>query len=137
VARLYTTADYQRALGETFGGKFSLRFHVAPPIFARRDAAGRPRKLQFGPWMRYGFVVLAKLKFLRGTAFDPFARLEDRRIERALIQEYRADVEAICARLSPTTLEDALALARLPEEIRGFGPIKQASLRRVRPMWDG
>jgi len=78
---------------------------------------------------------LAKLKFLRGTAFDPFGRTEERRTERALIQEYRASVEALLARLSKERLDTAVEIARLPLEIRGFGHVKAANLEKVRAKW--
>ena len=96
VARLYTSGDFQRRLAETFEGDYQLHFHLAPPIFNRGlDAQGRPRKTVFGPWMMSAFKLLARFRFLRGTAFDPFGYLADRREERALIDDYRALVEEV------------------------------------------
>jgi indolepyruvate ferredoxin oxidoreductase len=136
VARLYANGEFARLLGETFDGKFSVRFHLAPPIFSPRDRKGRPRKISFGPWLRHVFTVLAKLKFLRGTIADPFGYMDERRTERRLIADYRNDVLAVCERLAPERLDDAIALARIPETIRGFGHVKQASIQSARARWE-
>ncbi|HEX7043912.1 MAG TPA: indolepyruvate ferredoxin oxidoreductase family protein [Burkholderiales bacterium] len=135
VARLYTDGEFERELNATFEGAYTIRFHLAPPVLARRDANGRPQKRQFGPWLRHALRLVAALRFLRGTPFDPFGRTAERRTERRLIQEYRADIAAVCAVLAPERLDDAVALARLPEEIRGFGHVKQAHLEKVRARW--
>ncbi|MFL6621795.1 MAG: indolepyruvate ferredoxin oxidoreductase family protein [Sulfurifustis sp.] len=134
VARLYTNGDFERKLAETFEGG-TLKFHLAPPILGRRDAKGRPLKQPFGPWMWHAFKVLARLKFLRGSVLDPFGRTEERRMERQLIAEYRNDITAICSRLTNAQLDDAIALARLPETIRGFGHVKKANFDKARVQW--
>ena len=135
VARLHADAAFAAKIGEMFDGEVKLVHHFAPPILGRTDAQGRPLKQAFGPWMHKALPWLAKLKFLRGTAFDPFGRTEERRTERALIQEYRASVEALLARLSKERLDTAVEIARLPLEIRGFGPVKAANLEKVRAKW--
>jgi len=135
VARLHADAAFAAQIGEMFDGEVKLVHHFAPPILGRTDAQGRPLKQAFGPWMHKALPWLAKLKFLRGTAFDPFGRTEERRTERALIQQYRASVEALLARLSKERLDAALEIARLPLEIRGFGPVKAANLEKVRARW--
>ena len=135
VARLHADAAFAAKIGEMFEGEVKLVHHFAPPILGKTDAQGRPVKQAFGPWMHKALPWLAKLKFLRGTAFDPFGRTEERRTERALIQEYRASVEALLARLSKERLDTAVEIARLPLEIRGFGHVKAANLEKVRAKW--
>jgi indolepyruvate ferredoxin oxidoreductase len=132
VARLYANGDFKRKLGETFDGDFSVTFHMAPPVFSKRDAKGHLIKQEFGPWMWRAFGVLAKLKFLRGTWLDPFGRTQERVIERRLIEDYRNDVTSILSGLTREQLDDAVELARLPEHIRGFGHVKQASIESAR-----
>ncbi len=132
VARLHADGAFAAKIGEMFDGEVKLVHHFAPPILGKTDAQGRPVKQAFGPWMHRALPWLAKLKLLRGTAFDPFGRTEERRTERALIQDYRASVEALLARLSKERLADAVEIARLPLEIRGFGHVKAANLAKVR-----
>ena len=128
VARLYTDAAYAKALGNRFkGGK--LTFHLAPPILARRDpATGLPRKMTFGPWMMSAFKTLAKFKVLRGTPFDPFGRTSERKRERALIGEYRSIIERLLPKLTPENLAAAAEIASIPDQIRGYGYVKERHL---------
>jgi indolepyruvate ferredoxin oxidoreductase len=129
VARLYTDGAFQRAVAEEFEGDLKLEFHLAPPLFAKPDpVTGRPRKRRFGAWTMALFGVLARLKFLRGTAFDPFGHSEDRTLERRLIAEYEALIDAILDGLTPATHARAVALASLPDGIRGYGPVKRESV---------
>jgi indolepyruvate ferredoxin oxidoreductase len=128
VARLYGDAEFARALAATFEGDFRLRFHLAIPFFSRIDAdTGMPKKFAYGNWMRAAMKQLAKLKFLRGTAFDPFGYTAERRFERALVRDYEKTIEALLAHLRADNLSLAAEIARLPETIRGFGPIKRRS----------
>ncbi|MDP2620730.1 MAG: indolepyruvate ferredoxin oxidoreductase family protein [Hyphomicrobiales bacterium] len=128
VARLYTDGAFARSLAATFTGGYRLKFHLAPPLFARPDpATGRPRKRAFGPWMFALFRLLAKGKALRGTPFDMFAWSAERRLERRLLGDYEAMLDEIIASLSSETHAGAIALAALPEKISGFGPVKQAA----------
>ena len=132
VARLYTDGSFKKRLGEQFAGDYKLKFHMAPPIFySGFDAEGRPKKSEFGPWMWAAFAVLARLKFLRGTPFDIFGRTEERRRERRLIEDYRARIADIAERLAPENLEAAVKIASLPDDIRGFGPVKAASVQKA------
>ena len=132
VARLYTDGSFQRKLREQFEGDFSLRFHLAPPSFAPRDpATGHLKKLTFGPWVMPAFRLLASLKGLRGGRFDPFGRSEERKMERRLRDEYVATVEEIVARLTPETHGIAVELAGVPEQIRGFGHVKERNVERA------
>jgi indolepyruvate ferredoxin oxidoreductase len=126
VARLYSDPEFERTLAATFEGDTRLRFHLAIPLFSRTDPnTGLPKKFAYGSWMRMAMKPLAKLKFLRGTAFDVFGRSEERRLERELIGEYEKTVETLVAGLRADNLATAAEIARLPETIRGFGPIKQ------------
>ncbi|MDP3340080.1 indolepyruvate ferredoxin oxidoreductase family protein [Frigidibacter sp.] len=127
VARLHLTT-LAKAEAE-FEPGFRPKFHLAPPMLSGTEPGGRPKKRAFGPWMLPAFRLLARLKPLRGTALDLFGRSAERRMERALIAEYEADMAEILPGVSPATLEIAEALARLPLQIRGFGPVKEASAR--------
>ncbi len=127
VARLHlATAEKARA---EFGGNFRMTYHLAPPILAGKGPDGRPRKRAFGPWMGPVFRILAKGKVLRGTRFDPFARFAERRMERALIAQYEADMAEVLPAVTPATEAIARELAELPLAIRGFGPVKEASAK--------
>ena len=129
VARLLRTSE-AKARAE-FDGAFGMRFHLAPPLLARIGADGRPRKIAFGPWIARAFAPLAALKLLRGTVLDPFGYTAERRMERALIAEYEADMAEVLPKLTPETLEATVALAALPLEIRGFGPVKAANAEKA------
>ena len=128
VARLYSDGRFEEKLKQEFEGTPRLTFHLAPPLLGKRGPDGMPVKQAFGPWMKHAFTVLAKLRFLRGTAFDPFGRTDERRQERQLVADYRAWVESLLPRLEQIDFDTALALAKLPEQIRGFGYIKQESM---------
>jgi indolepyruvate ferredoxin oxidoreductase len=130
VARLYTDGSFVNQVANTFGGEnLKLEFHLAPPLLARRDkTTGLPRKMSFGSWLLPAFRLLAKLKFLRGTAFDPFGRSLERRTERRLIADYEALIDNVLASLTPENHHLAVGLAAIPEKIRGFGHVKQRHL---------
>ncbi|WP_374640739.1 indolepyruvate ferredoxin oxidoreductase family protein, partial [Hydrogenophaga sp.] len=114
VARLHTDPSFQAKVAEQFEGNFELRLHLAPPLFAKKNEKGELIKQQYGPWMLKAMGVLAKLKGLRGTALDIFGRTEERRMERALIAQYREDIERILAGLNADNHALALEIARLP-----------------------
>nr|MBA2722116.1 hypothetical protein [Methylibium sp.] len=97
---------------------------------------GEPVKQKFGPWMHSAFTVLARLKGLRGTAFDVFGRTGERRTERALIGEYRASIDELLATLDAGNVSLAAEIARIPEEIRGYGHVKARHLATARPKWE-
>ena len=136
VARLHTDPAFTARIAEQFVGDYKLVHHLAPPLLGKTDAQGRPVKQAFGPWMRRAFTVLARLKGLRGSALDVFGRTEERRTERALIQDYRASIDELLRGLDAGTLAAAVEIARLPEDIRGFGHVKARHLAAVRPKWD-
>jgi len=133
VARLFSDAEFERALASAFEGDYRLRFHLAIPLFSRTDPnTGLPRKLAYGGWMRAALRQLAKLKLLRGTAFDPFGYGAERRMERELIAEYERTVARLLADLRAENLAAAAEIARLPETIRGFGHVKRRNVDAVR-----
>ncbi|NSX55598.1 indolepyruvate ferredoxin oxidoreductase family protein [Parasulfitobacter algicola] len=125
--------EVARLLGSTaqkakveFAGDLSFRFHLAPPLLSRMGSNGRPEKREFGGWIAKAFGPLSKLKVLRGTPMDIFGYTAERRMERALVTQYEVDIEEILRDLRPETLDLAIAIAELPLQIKGFGPVKEA-----------
>jgi indolepyruvate ferredoxin oxidoreductase len=132
VARLYTDGSFREALARQFEGDYRLEFNLAPPLIATRDPdTGRPVKKRYGPWMLKVFALLARFKFLRGSAFDPFGRTPERRLERHLIADYEILVNEILERLDHERHRLAVALAALPQQIRGYGHVKEAHLDKA------
>ena len=132
VARLHTDPAFREKIANMFEGDITLKFHLAPPLLARHDKEGRAIKQEFGPWMMRAFGVLAKFKGLRGTAFDVFGYTAERRVERALIGEYRATVAALLPKLTDANLAQAVAVASIPEDIRGYGHVKERHLKAAK-----
>jgi indolepyruvate ferredoxin oxidoreductase len=133
VARLHTGKAFTDHIARTFSGDYTVKYHLAPPLFARRDPeTGHLRKREFGPWITTVFSVLARLKGLRGTAFDIFGYSAERRTERALISEYRAMIEDVMDGLTARNLPLAVDIAATPEHLRGFGHVKEANLASVK-----
>lgn len=128
VARLYTDPKFIQRMREQFSGDFKMTFNLAPPMLPGRDASGRPKKREFGAWMLNAFKVLTALKGLRGTPFDVFGYTAERRMERRLIEDYRALVSRLLDRLNQSNLAAAIELARAAGEIGGYGPVKDASV---------
>ncbi len=129
VARLYTETPFFERTKAQFDGDLRFEFHLAPPLLAKRDPrTGEPKKMSFGPWIIPAFRVLAKLKFLRGTPLDIFGYSAERRTERKLVRDYEAMLDKILANLTPDNHQIAVALAALPEKVRGFGPVKERHL---------
>jgi indolepyruvate ferredoxin oxidoreductase len=138
VARLYAETDFLQRIRDNFEGEYQLHFHLAPPVLARPDpTTGRVRKQEFGPWMMKAFQWLARARRFRGSRWDPFGRLPERRLERELIADYEADMGVALARLSPATYEAAVELAALPETIRGFGHVKAKAIEAARQRREG
>lgn len=136
VARLMTDAAFKAELRATFEDGAKIRYNLAPPILSRRDAkTGRPAKREFGAWIEPVFRVLARMRSLRGTAFDPFGYTAERRMERDLIAEYEAMIRDVCSSLTPDRYDLAVQLAESPQQIRGYGPVKEASVVQVRARW--
>jgi indolepyruvate ferredoxin oxidoreductase len=135
VARLHTSEAFTRQIGDMFEGDYKLVHHLAPPAIAKRNERGELVKRPFGPWMRSAFGLLARMKGLRGGALDPFGRSQERREERALIGEYRATIDELLTGLSAERLALATEIARLPEDIRGYGHVKERHLKAARVKW--
>ncbi len=136
VARLHSDKAFTAKIAAQFEGDYKIVHHLAPPLLAKKNAKGELVKQQMGGWIRPAFAVLAKLKGLRGTALDVFGYTEERKMERALIQQYRATIDEIVAKLSIERLHAAVELARLPEEIRGYGYVKERNAKAVQQKWD-
>ena len=132
VARLFADPAFRAGIDARFEGEYTLRFHLAPTFLARPDPdSGRIKKKVFGPWMETALRWLAKARRLRGTPFDPFGYHPERKAERALIAQYEADIGALLGGLDAEGLRRAVALARLPEDIRGFGHVKAWSMKKA------
>ena len=136
VARLHTDAAFTQKLADMFEGDYRVVHHMAPPLTAQRNDKGELVKKPYGPWMRTAFTWLARLKGLRGGALDIFGKTEERRTERALITEYRACIEELLAGLNASNLALAVQIARIPEDIRGFGHVKERHLKAARAQWE-
>ena len=134
VARLYTDGAFAKQVKNEVGGeKLRLEVHLAPPLLARRDkVTGEPKKMTFGPWIFPLFGLLAKFKFLRGTAFDPFGYSTERKTERALVRDYEIMLDEVLAKLTPENHHIAVGLAVIPEKIRGFGHVKLRHLKAAK-----
>ena len=129
VARLYTDSNFIDQVKASFDGDLKLEFHLAPPMLARRDPqTGEPKKMSFGPWMLSAFRLLAKFKVLRGTPLDIFGYSDERKTERKLIGDYEATLGELMARLTPANHKIAVAVAGVPEKIRGYGHVKARHL---------
>ena len=125
VARLFCGEEFQTALRASFADGARVRYHFAAPFLARRDPrSGSLKKRSFGPWLAPALSLLAKMKFLRGTPFDPFAGSAERKLERALLSDYAATVQTLLEHLRGDNLAAAAAIASLPESVRGYGEIK-------------
>jgi indolepyruvate ferredoxin oxidoreductase len=128
VARLYTDPTFMLRMRDQFAGDFTMSFNLAPPMLPGKDASGRPKKRRFGSWALTLFKILRPMKVLRGTPLDPIGYFPERRRERQLIPEYRALIERTVEKLDQAKLTAAIELARAAAEIRGYGPVKKASL---------
>jgi len=133
VARLYTDGAFTDGLRRQFDGELRLEFHLAPPLFARRDPkTGHLVKRAYGGWMMHAFALLARLRALRGTHFDPFGRTAVRRSERQRIADYETVVVQLLESLSPGNHALAVEIARLPERFRGFGHVKERNVAEAK-----
>jgi indolepyruvate ferredoxin oxidoreductase len=135
VARLYSSPAFLKQIEDTFEGDIKLHLNLAPPLFAKKDADGHLIKQEYGAWALPAIKALRHLKFLRGTAFDMFGKTEERKMERALIDDYKRDIGAVVAKLSVSNHTEAVRFARLPEHIRGFGHVKEKHVAKVKSQW--
>ena len=135
VARLHTQTDFLSRIQNSFEGDFKVHYHLAPPLLAKRNAKGEGIKQKFGPSMLLAFKLLARMKGLRGTALDLLGRTEERRTERALIGEYMQHIEDGIDNLNNDTHAHALRVAQVPENIKGFGHVKERNIQAARALW--
>ena len=133
VARLHTDAAFAAQISHQFEGDYRVKFHLAPPLLAQRDPhTGHLVKQEFGSWMLGAFRLLAKLKVLRGTAFDIFGYTQERRLECTLIVQYEAMIDELLNGLTPVSYPLAVKLASVPEDIKGYGHVKEAHIERAK-----
>ncbi|MCE2657295.1 MAG: indolepyruvate ferredoxin oxidoreductase family protein [Rubrivivax sp.] len=135
VARLHTDPAFVRKIEAMFEGDYRIVHHLAPPGLSEKNERGEWVKSAYGPWVRRAFAVLARLKGLRGGRWDVFGKTDERRMERQLIADYRACVEELLQGLSAERLRQAAEVARIPEEIRGFGHVKERHVKAAREKW--
>ena len=135
VARLHTDPAFLAELDAQFPNGYSVKYNLAPPLLSKTDpVTGHPQKKQYGEWMFKAFKRLAGLKRFRGSSLDVFGKTEERRTERQLIEEYIQLLDQILARLNPVNHAAAVALASVPDEIRGFGHVKEKNLAAAREL---
>ena len=133
VARLYTNGDFMQKIKGRFEGDYKLKLHLAPPLFSSRDAHnGEPVKTAYGAWILSAMNLLARFKFLRGTAFDPFGKTAERKMERRLIEEYEQTIEELLRGISKKNHALAVEIARIPEQIRGYDQVKQKNVKSAK-----
>jgi indolepyruvate ferredoxin oxidoreductase len=135
VARLHTQTGFIEKISAQFEGDFKVHYHLAPPLLAKRNDKGQLVKQKFGPGMHTAFKLLATLKGLRGTPLDVFGYTEERRMERALIAQYRGMVQDLLGSLNNETHARAVEIARVAESIKGFGHVKERHVRAARLQW--
>ncbi|MFM0472838.1 indolepyruvate ferredoxin oxidoreductase family protein [Paraburkholderia strydomiana] len=127
VARLYSLPGFKKSLENQFEGDFKIRYYLAPPLLSRKNEKGELIKKEFGPWLGHVFPLLARLKILRGTPFDPFGHTAERKRERALIREYRLWIRTALTHLADKP-DVCIELAKLPDSIRGYGHVKERAI---------
>ncbi len=135
VARLHTDTAFLDKIKAQFEGDFTLNYHLAPPLISKKNDKGQLIKQKFGPAMLTGFKVLAKLKGLRGTVLDIFGKTEERKMERALIGQYKSSIEEVLRLLNDSNAAVAVEIARIPEQIKGFGHVKERNSQAAQIKW--
>ena len=132
VGRLYTNGDFEKRIANQFDGDFKINFHLAPPIFGGKILPnGRHKKRQYGPWAFGLFKIFARMKGLRGTAFDIFGYSAEHKLERRMILDYENLIDDILATMHSGNYTQAVELANYPNSIRGFGPVKLAAANKA------
>jgi indolepyruvate ferredoxin oxidoreductase len=126
IARLYSLPSFREDLKRQFNGDFKIALNLAPPMISRkRDAkTGRPRKIEFGPWIFPVLKFMSRLKFLRGSFADPFGFTAERRMERRLIAEYRDMILHLTGTITDANLAQATEIAGAAHLVAGYGPVK-------------
>jgi len=132
VARLHADPSFRQQLNARFEGPFKVHFHLAPPILSGRDDnTGQPRKIEFGPWIRHLFPILARMRKLRGTYFDIFGYTAERKADHVQAARYEDMVRELCSTVTEHTLPLATEIAQLADNIRGYGHVRAASTAEV------
>ncbi|WP_426413387.1 indolepyruvate ferredoxin oxidoreductase family protein [Bradyrhizobium ganzhouense] len=131
VARLFSSDVFKKELQETFEGNYTIRFNVGAWPFGGIDGSGHPYKKEIGPWLMRAFGLLKNLKRLRGTVFDPFRNNAERRLALRVLAEYEAEIGELIATVDKKTVDKAIALASLPEKIRGYGHVRERHVTQV------
>lgn len=133
VARLHTQMGFEEELQRTFSGDYKVHYHLAPPLLPLgKDARGRPNKRAFGPWIRPGLQLLARIKGLRGTAFDPFGYTAERRMNRELIGWYGDCLDVVAKHYNAKSHAQCMAILKAPLEMRGYGPVWEKAVKEQR-----
>ena len=133
VARLLSKQAFKQEIARNFSGDVKLHLNLAPPILSRRDPrTGRLGKREFGSWLLPLMPLLAKLRGLRGTVWDIFGHHPHRKLERALIEEYEAEIQSLIPRLNKDNYESAIAISEAFSSIRGYDVIKEDSIKKMR-----
>jgi indolepyruvate ferredoxin oxidoreductase len=135
VARLHTDTAFHEKVKGMFEGEVKLSYHLAPPLLSKKNSKGELQKQQYGAWMLIAFKLLAKMKGLRGSALDIFGKTEERKMERALIAQYRASIDKLLPNLNVSNAAAAIEIARIPEQIKGFGHVKERNVVAARAKW--
>ena len=130
VARLYSSPSFKAQLSENFSQYQNVKIHLAPPLIAKLDPnTGEPRKIAFGSWILNLFLFLSTLKFLRSTPFDLFGKTAERKRERQWLADYEALLDEVKGNLTLANLDRAIALLSIPQEIRGFGHVREKAMK--------
>jgi indolepyruvate ferredoxin oxidoreductase len=136
VARLHAMPEWRAQVARDFAGQPRIELNLAPPMLSKTDPnTGLPGKRRFGPWMLSAMGLLRHGKALRFTPLDPFGHTEERRMERALIEDYRAAIEGFLPKLGGATHATICDWAEAAAGIKGFGPIKARNVAQVRARW--
>ncbi len=136
VARLHTDTTFHDKIKNMFEGDVKLSYHLAPPLLSKKNSKGELQKQPYGAWMLTAFKLLAKMKGLRGTALDIFGKTEERKMERALIAQYRGSIDKLLPQLNVANAATAIEIARIPEQIKGFGHVKERNVVAARVKWN-
>lgn len=132
VARLHSDPAFKKRIASMFEGNYSIKYHLAPPLLSAKDAHGHLVKREFGSWVGWVFPVLAKLRFLRGTRLDLLGYTQERKSERALIKHYRETITNLLPQLTAENISTVVAIASVPEDIRGYGHVKERHLHNAK-----
>jgi indolepyruvate ferredoxin oxidoreductase len=135
VARLYTSGEFEKRIAETFDGDYTVHFNLAPPLLAKRDEHGHLKKAEYGPWVFKAFKLMAKFRRFRGAWFDVFSKTDERKMERQLLADYIACIEELLGGIDRSNIQLATDIASLPEQVRGYGHVKEAHVAKVRERW--